>query len=349
MKSYSISDNSIHFQVFGTGPPIALFHPSPNSSSMMIGLAEELAQSYTVICPDTPGYGRSAKLTLDEPTMADFAAAFKVFFESLGIKKLAIYGSATGAQIAIRYGIEYPDEVEHLFLDNCAHFTEEERTNILKEYFPDLNPDKNGDHLVRLWEMVSGLFQYFPWCFKDEEHKLSSPMPPPSILHQIVMDYLVAGGDYDIAYRAAFDHEKVEYLQTLTRPATIFRWQGSILKKYTNRLFDYDLPKNIFSQPISADRALRNQEMVNYIEQTYKSDKSFNFTSGENQLSVDTIEERTLVEEPPRPTEDGLYLIKAWHQLRDIQLLSDGPAIARNEINPIELQKQLYTWYQLNK
>lgn len=343
MKPTWISKNSIHFKVYGDGPPLVLFHPSPNSSAMMHDLAVQLASSFMVICPDTPGYGSSPKLKIENPTMKDFAEAFKIMFDDLGISKIAIYGSATGSQIGIRYGIEYPDHVDHLFLDNCAHFTDDERVSILKSYFPDLTPRLDGDHLVQIWDMVNSLFQYFPWCFKDDEHKLKTPMPPATILHAIVKDYLKAGVDYDIAYKAAFAHEKVDYIQELKVPTTILRWQGSILKSYTDRLFDYDLPENVKGQKISADRSLRFKEIAECINDTNTSSvnilgdsitekiEKYHATNSENEFNHD----------PPVPDVAGYYLIKAWHELRDKALLDSG----RINLDPEALQGQFVQWF----
>jgi len=224
-KAY-LSDNSnpINFRVYGKGPAIVLFHPSPNSCKLMHPLAALLAEDHTVICPDTPGYGHSRKLDLANPSMPDYTHAFKELFDNIGLSKFSIYGSATGAQIGIRYGLEYPEDAEHLYLDNCAHFTSEERSQIKAHYFPDLTPKLDGSHLTQTWGIVTNLFKFFPWCFQDDTHKLTTPMPPLAVLHAITMDYLTTGADYDLAYKAAFDHEKFEHINSLNVPASIFRW-----------------------------------------------------------------------------------------------------------------------------
>jgi len=341
---------SINFKVYGHGPAIVLFHPSPNSSRMMHPLASILSKCFTVICPDTPGYGKSDKLTTKQPSMKDFVAAFKKLFDDLGLKSFAIYGSATGAQLAIRYGLEYPKDVSFLFLDNTAHFTDEERTAILSNYFPDLTPTLDGQHLVKLWDIVDSLFKYFPWCFKDEAHKLNGPVPPPEVLHGIVMDYLQAGGDYDIAYKAAFNHEKVDYIQALQVPTTIFRWHGSILKSYTDRLFDYTLPDNCKGLEISKDRSARSEEMAAHIKEVFTSSAIYNKDQIAQRCDAtpDSKESKVMLGKPPIPTPEGIYLIKAWHQLRDREFLSDKEQSKEIDIEALQLQSQLYDWYSQN-
>jgi len=59
------------------------------------------------------------------------------------------------------------------------------------------------------------------------------------------MSYLTAGKDYDRAYRAAFNNEDARNAQAITRPTRILRWQGSILRRYADRLDDFEWPRNV--------------------------------------------------------------------------------------------------------
>ena len=51
----------------------------------------------------------------------------------------------------------------------------------------------------------------------------------------IALNYLRAGPDYDRAYRAAFANEKITQLRPVSVPTYIVRWEGGILKPYTDR------------------------------------------------------------------------------------------------------------------
>lgn len=345
-KEYILSvPQDLYIRIYGAGPPIVLFHPSPNSSKMMHDLANILSSDFTVICPDTPGYGLSQKLGISEPSMTDYVLCFQRAFQELGLNQLAIYGSATGGQLAIRYGLEYPDEVQHLFLDNCAHFTDEERADILQSYFPDLTPQHSGDHLIQLWDMVSHLFKYFPWCFKDENHKLSTPAPPIAVLHNIALEYLQAGKDYDLAYKAAFNHEKVSYIQDLTVSTFILRWQGSILKTYTDRIFEFELNPNVKQSFISADRNLRYPEMASFIKTQYgqhENESQLNPELIAYKASDDTADAFEGIGVPPKPTATGEYLVEAWKQLLD--------TTDKNKLNVSlnQINKHLALWYLNN-
>ena len=333
-KLYEVS--GVAFRTCGKGSPLILFHPSPNSSEIFTGFAKELSETFTVIAFDTPGYGSSRPMVLQNPSMTDYIHHINRVVNQLGVDKMSIYGSATGAQLAIRYGNEYPDKIYRLYLDNSAHFTEEEVEKILVDYFPDLAPREDGKHIERIWEIVSCLFQYFPWCFKEEAFKLSSPMPPVQVLHVIALDYLKAGEHYAKAYKAAFQHEKVEYIQSLTVPTTIFRWEGSIVKKYTDRIFDYELSDNISGCKIDKDPAQRYASMAAQMTMMTDSQEEvelsnyMEYDEPNLPVSLEELGERPVIENT------GEYLSLAWQMI----------AKKWPNLSPVQVQYALIRWYR---
>lgn len=309
-----------HFVRKGEGPVIVLFHASPLSSHSLMPLIDKLAKNYTVIAPDTPGYGKSS-CPQDRPSSISFYCEyFKNLFQKIGLGKFAIYGTATGAQIAIRYALTYPDQVEHLFLDNSAHFTDEERDRIMESYFPDFTPVQDGKHLIKIWQTVENLFQYFPWCFKTAEHKLDSPMPNKMVRHAVSLEYINTAATYDWAYRLAFEHEKKEYVDQLKVPTLIFRWDNSILKSYTDRLFVNQ--KNIF---ISEFPIRYNQDRYKMMDEAIKEHYHSDETIQEHKFKNNSYTEVTLpIKEVvkkfpdfPAIEEKGEYLIEAWNAIEN--------------------------------
>ena len=127
---FQINHHQLHFRCAGTGPPLILFHASPSSSRMFIPLIEALSAHFFVFAPDTPGYGQSSPLGIAKPGMEDYANFFHQVFEKTGWEKVALYGTATGAQLAIRYALQYPEQISQLYLDNAADFTDEQRKAI---------------------------------------------------------------------------------------------------------------------------------------------------------------------------------------------------------------------------
>ncbi len=115
----------------------------------------------------------------------------------------------------------------------------------MQDYFPDLTPKADGSHLQMAWNMSSMLYQYFPWFEQKDECRVSDVAPSPELVHATALAYLAAGQDYDRAYRAAFNNEDASRLQSVSRPTRIIRWQGSILRRYADRLDDFKWPEHI--------------------------------------------------------------------------------------------------------
>ncbi len=319
-----VQGKNIHFLSDGKGPVILLFHASPMSSSTLIPLIKLLSNDFTVLAIDTPGYGQSEKPNT-QPTQINFYSnLISSLLEKLALQKVAIYGTATGAQIAIRFGIDHPEKTAQLFLDNVAHFDDDERKEIVDAYFPDFKPQKDGSHLSAIWENVVQLFNYFPWCFQEEKYKLSNPAPPLDVLKMIFIEYLKAGPEYDWAYRLAFEHEKLQNMLQLKIPTHIFRWESSIIKPYSDRLFDEPLPKNISSE-IIAKTAPRYDSMAQTIINSYQDgslswDKSQTRESLENPFNSSTP---NIAADFPSIDKDGKQLLTAWNMLDQLHFTSN--------------------------
>jgi pimeloyl-ACP methyl ester carboxylesterase len=272
MEKYFIDVNgcSLFYRKAGSGPLLLLLHPSPRSSKMMEPLARLLAQHYTVICADTPGYGLSEPLPQPPASIYDYVPAIDALLNELTSAPAHIYGTATGAQLGIAYALRHPQKMAHLYLDNAAHFNETECSEILANYFPDLAPQSDGSHLQRIWQLVCDSCLYFPWYKKEAQYRIAGSLPPLPVLNEIAKDYLAAGAGYATAYIAAFTHERAEKVQQLTCSTTIFRWMGSPLLKYINQLLAYPMPQNISVTETPEAMAERYSSMAAYMTAAVK-------------------------------------------------------------------------------
>jgi len=234
----------IHYRTIGKGHALVMLHASPMSSAALSPFIQTAKDYATVIAPDTPGYGWSDPLMEATGDLQAYVAALNTFTERLGLEKFGLYGTATGAQIAIEYSKSYSGKINYLILDNTAHFTDEERDEIVAGYFPDLTPDETGSHLTRTWSMARDQCVFFPWHQRTVDTRLPMSMINTDFVHMIALGYLQAGEDHDLAYRAAFTNEKIERIQPLTAPTFILRWQGSILKPYTDQFDSVEWPNN---------------------------------------------------------------------------------------------------------
>lgn len=251
-KISQINGINIHYRQAGKGPFLFLLHPSPRSGKMMEPLMLALQSHFTTIAPDTPGYGYSDPLPQKAASLYDYLPFLGQFIHQFTTDPVDIYGSATGAQLAIALGLSHPAGIRQLWLDNCAHFTREQTDYLLPRYFPDFSPQEDGSHLPLIWQHVQDSCLFFPWFDKKEKNRIAGRLPPAEVIQSIVTDYLLAGPGYADAYRAAFMHERAENIQQLTCRATIFRWLGSPILPYIHQLLAHAFPPQIRSMDTPA-------------------------------------------------------------------------------------------------
>ena len=253
-----------HIQLFGRpffyretgeGPLLFLLHPSPSHSGSMEPMMQLLGTHFRVIAPDTPGYGQSASLDPAPETIEGYLPFIEQLVTHLQADRILLYGTATGAQLAIAYALAH-----------VAHFEEDIRNPRLQQYFISLEPEIDGSHLTRLRQMVEQSCLFFPWFSTHADNRIADSLPPDAIIQQLVEEYLTAGTDYARAYRAAMLHERAEKVQQLKVPTLIFRWQGSPILRYMDQLLTFSLPDCVRVVPtpaaIAERRSIMQQEIL---------------------------------------------------------------------------------------
>jgi haloacetate dehalogenase len=105
----------LNVAVSGNGPAIVLLHGFPQTHLIWRHVAPELAEDYTVICPDLRGYGQS-----DKPVRAgayakrEMARDIVAVSERLGFSRFALVGHDRGALVAFRAALDHPRTITHL-------------------------------------------------------------------------------------------------------------------------------------------------------------------------------------------------------------------------------------------
>ena len=235
----------IHYRVAGSGPPLFLLHPSPLSSAFMEPLMRRLAGRVTAIAPDTPGFGDSDPIAGNVPDLAPYVEAMIGLRSALGLDKVAVYGSATGAQIAIEWA--KADARRHQ--RPAAGQRRQLHRRGARRHHGGLLPqrDPNCGRQPPSARLADGPRRalFFPWQQPRAANRLTSPPAPPAAMDLTARGYLTAGPGYEAAYRAAFCNERAEQVQPIQAPLVIMRWKGSILKRWTDRFDDYQWGANV--------------------------------------------------------------------------------------------------------
>lgn len=243
----------IHYRAMGHGAlgerapderaPVFLLHASPLSSAFMVGQMQALAAAgHRAIALDTPGYGQSDPLPAAPKSLDDYARAFLAGIDALGIERFGLYGTATGAQLALALARHAPTRVVRLALDNCALFTDAQVADWEPRYFPDLAPQTDGSHMPKIWEIASRQFKSFPWFSNAPEHQLDRPPAPLAVVQSMANHFLIANPAWDVAYRLAFHAENARSFIGLTVPTTLIDWEGSIVRREVQALIAEGLP-----------------------------------------------------------------------------------------------------------
>ncbi|MDW3652248.1 MAG: alpha/beta hydrolase [Bacteroidia bacterium] len=260
---FEIKGIDIQVRKMGSGYPLILFHDSPRSSRMMLGLAEELKDYFTLIMPDTPGCGLSDVVPHTPHTMAALIPYFKELFLQMGLKKFGLYGIGTGAQIAIRYSLIHPEQVEHLFLDDAIHLTDKQFEKIKKSYFPDLSPSYDGKHLMETWTFIRDMHRYFPWFMREKKNRIELK-EDKDYYGDYFLDMLDSGRYYKHVYSAAYNHAHLRNVEALKVKTSLFFDEGSRVYSLIKQLVDFKTIDNVEIIDIP-DSEKERSEIIRYV------------------------------------------------------------------------------------
>jgi pimeloyl-ACP methyl ester carboxylesterase len=171
----------LHYRRAGSGPPVVLLHSSPQSGAASEPMALRLAAHFTAICLDTPGYGLSDGLPglPERPALTDYLEPLRKFLDAIGIERVALYGNATGAEIAQLFAHAHPERVALCMLDTAGHKEDAALDAALVGYFPDVTPRRDGSHLLTHWDMVRSLYLFSLWHQDQAANRLRGDVPPP--------------------------------------------------------------------------------------------------------------------------------------------------------------------------
>jgi pimeloyl-ACP methyl ester carboxylesterase len=252
-----VAGRAVHFRQAGEGPPLVMMHGSPGDSQMLMAEIALCARRFSVFALDAPGFGYSDALAGETLTVPDLAAATAAAMRALGLPPCLVYGTHTGAAIAIELGLGWPDQVSGLLMEGLPAFTEAEIAVLFGDYFAPMVPDPLGGHLVSTWMRFRDQFTWFPWSSRDVRRLNALGRPDPASIDLWVSMFYRSCKTYRPAYRAAchYGQAAISAASRLRVPAIYMATAEDMLFPHLDRL--PPLQPNQRIERLSSDPAAR--------------------------------------------------------------------------------------------
>ena len=217
-----VPGGQVHYREAGAGGvPLVLLHPSPGSGKMLTPLLQEMARTRRTLALDTRGNGDSTPLPQPDPGIEEFAAATLEALDALGLKQFDLFGSHTGASIAMETAIAAPGRVRRLILDSMGLWSPERRDEYLARNSPQVAPDLMGSQFNWAFHYCRDQYLFWPWYERTAAARRETGLPDPHVLHEFVVEVLKALGTYHMSYRAAARHPKRDRLKLIRVPTLV--------------------------------------------------------------------------------------------------------------------------------
>ena len=115
LEMIELAEATLRVRYGGSGPPLLLLHGHPRTHTTWHEVAPLLAKSFTVVCPDLRGFGKSSKPA--DPH--DYEASSKrakgrdciALMERLGFDTFYLAGHDRGSYTAFRTALDHPSSV----------------------------------------------------------------------------------------------------------------------------------------------------------------------------------------------------------------------------------------------
>jgi pimeloyl-ACP methyl ester carboxylesterase len=253
----TVGQRRVHYTRAGAGPAVCLLHASPCSAKVLREPQSVFAGSFTAFAFDTPGFGLSDLLPLDQPEIEDFADGLAEALAVMGVEHTATYGRHTGASIAVEYARRHPDRCSMALTDGFPVFSVKAAQERLTKYLLPIVPQWDGSHLVWLWYRYRDQHVFWPWHNQTLAFRADTDAPDTDFNHRGVLELLEAGDGYRIGYSAAFRHRGLEVLPELRVPVCFGNRPGDsqhrTMAQYPASAWQEEMPRD----PLAAAAAER--------------------------------------------------------------------------------------------
>jgi pimeloyl-ACP methyl ester carboxylesterase len=146
-----IQDTLVYFQQRGQGPPLLLLHCGLGTGGDFAGLAPELAQRYTTLTPDRPGYGRSDHdAVFDAALFRSQADLMAGLLQETATSPAFVWGWSDGGVVALWLAIRHPGRVHGLVVEAGHIRGDKPDSSLVAQYLhPEKLPPEEQARLAR--------------------------------------------------------------------------------------------------------------------------------------------------------------------------------------------------------
>ena len=234
----TIGNRRVHYFRAGDGPPAVLIHSSPANARLLMKEIERLSNQFTVFAFDTPGFGLSDPLPKPKLDVADLADALAETLAAIGMPACPVFGTHTGAAIALELGSRHPEVTTGMVLDGVPIFTSEECDTFFFDYFRELPLSDLGRQYSEAWTRFRDQSIWFPWTMRKPGQLNPYDLGPPHSTHLWVSMFFEAAEHYAPAYRAAsfYGSRALRAIEVLSVPAIFCAASTDMLHSHLERM-----------------------------------------------------------------------------------------------------------------
>src|SRR3954447_10435071 len=124
LSRITVGEVQLRVRVGGSGPPLLLLHGFPETHLMWAPVASVLADGFTVVAADLPGYGDSFRPPVAEDHVPHskraWAADLVAAMAALGHASFAVAGHDRGGRVGYRMALDHPGAVTSLAVLDTA-------------------------------------------------------------------------------------------------------------------------------------------------------------------------------------------------------------------------------------
>jgi pimeloyl-ACP methyl ester carboxylesterase len=230
-----IDGRLVHYRYAGSGPAVVLLHDSPRSSRLHLATMARLAERYRVYALDTPGYGNSAPLEVERPTIAAFAATLGRTLEAMGLASAPLYATHTSAKIALEYAARLGSP-SRLILDGLSIPVGAPDVAFIEAYMRPFRLDDAGGYLATEWTRMRDMLRWFPWFTPTPAARMPTAGQSDAWIADYVVDFLSAGPHYSSAYAAAMYYDPMPALHAVRCPTVVAAREDDVLFRSLERV-----------------------------------------------------------------------------------------------------------------